>query len=266
MSTVYRRRCEERSELRLRSSFLLRAECEKMREISMVFALSDPSFFDKRLGGALCIASAFSVLLLGIRFFCAQQWTYAFLLWNLFLAWIPVMLSWIVAHVSRPRYGWKYASIPALLWLLFFPNAPYLLTDIGHLGQMNEWTGFPLGYDVVMLLAFTLNGLFLGFVSLFLIERVWREHLSPRWATTCSVFSLLLAGVGLYLGRFLRWNSWDLFHNPASLIRDIVIRLAYPADHPSMWVFTALYSAFLLVIYAVIRVWQPALSAENRER
>ena len=211
---------------------------------------------DRRIGLSLLLATGFSLLLLVARILMTGRSTYAFLTWNLFLAWIPVICAWLVSHTQKPISAWKLVWIPAFLWLLFFPNSPYILTDLGHLARLSEWTLVPLGFDVVMILTFTLSGLFLGFVSLFQMEDVWRQHFRPSVTTALSLFSLVLAGFGVYLGRFLRWNSWDLFHRPGMLIQDLVVRLTDPLSHPRTWGFTALYSGFLICIYLIVRLWR----------
>jgi uncharacterized membrane protein len=211
---------------------------------------------DRRIGWSLVIASGFAIGLLLVRFLLTSRLTYAFLVWNLFLAWIPLVCAWLVSHTQKPVTAWKLVWIPAFLWLLFFPNSPYILTDLGHLTRLTEWTLVPLGFDVVMILTFALNGLLLGFVSLFVMEHVWRQHFSVRVATVFSFVSLCLAGFGVYLGRFLRWNSWDLFHQPGMLARDLFARVANPLSHSRTWGFTALYSGFLICIYVIVRLWK----------
>lgn len=207
---------------------------------------------ERRISLSLVFASVFAVMLLLLRILLTERTTYAFLLWNLFLAWIPLVCAWMVGHVKRFPSRWKLVWIPAFLWLLFFPNSPYILTDLGHLARISEWATAPLGYDVVMLLSFALNGLFLGFVSLFIMERIWKEYLPSRVAMAISIFCLFLAGFGMYLGRFLRWNSWDLFHQPWIIIRDALIPALYPLSHLRTWGFTFLYASFLIAIYLVI--------------
>jgi uncharacterized membrane protein len=203
---------------------------------------------------ALVLASGFAVSLLAIRMFMTGRITYGFLLWNLFLAWIPLVCAWLVMHARRFSWAWKLVWIPVILWLLFFPNSPYILTDLGHLARITEWPNVPLGYDVVMILAFALDGLFLGFISLFILEQVWREHFGGRIATILSLASLLLAGFGIYFGRFLRWNSWDIFHQPLTVLQDIMRRLVDPLNHPRSWGFTLLYAGLLITIYLVVRL------------
>lgn len=211
---------------------------------------------DRRRGILLILASLFSVNLLLLRIVLTGRSTYAFLLWNLFLAWIPLICAWIVSHTQKPLSAWKLTWIPAFLWLLFFPNSTYILTDLGHLARISEWATLPLSYDVVMLLSFTLNGLLLGFFSLFIIEGVWRQHFKTPTAIGLSIFSLFLAGLGMYFGRFLRWNSWDLFHQPNTILSDLAARIVYPFDHVGTWGFTLLYSGLLIVIYYVARFWE----------
>ena len=225
--------------------------------------ISPPYKGDRRHFFSLVMASGFALSLLVIRILYTGRITYAFLAWNLFLAWIPLACAWLVTHTRKPIMAWKLIWIPALLWLLFFPNSPYILTDLGHLARISEWASAPLGYDVVMLLTFTLNGLFLGFVSLFLMEQIWRAHLSEKIATIFSITSLFLAGFGMYLGRFLRWNSWDLFHRPGFIIRDMFVRIVDPLEHPQTWAFTFLYAGLLIGIYLVVRLWKRSDSSPS---
>ena len=211
---------------------------------------------DRRVSLALVVASLFAVVLLLLRILFTGRTTYGFLVWNLFLAWIPLVCAWLVAQNKRIPGRWKLIWPAAVLWLLFFPNSPYILTDLGHLARLSEWATAPLGYDVVMILSFALNGLLLGFVSLLVIEKTLRQHFSRRVATAFSILCLFLAGFGMYLGRFLRWNSWDFLHRPGVILHDIATRAVDPLSHPRTWGFTFLYAGFLITIYLVIRLWQ----------
>ncbi len=140
--------------------------------------------------------------------------------WDLFLAWVPlaaaVALEWI--HRSHPRRNWALLAALAILWLLFFPNAPYLVTEFVHLGPQPQrdavwWC------DLVVILLIAWNGVLLGFASLYLVQQVIREHLgaSASWfvATAC----LALASLGISMGRFERLNSWDAIVHPRTIVR-----------------------------------------------
>jgi uncharacterized membrane protein len=140
-------------------------------------------------------------------------------------------------------------AIPVLaVWLLFFPNAPYVLTDLIHLRQR---AGVPLWFDLVMILAFAFTSLWIGFHSLRLVQRWIARHCGPRLGWTMVLVVMPLTGFGLYLGRMLRWNSWDILTRPFSLLRDIGSLVMHPLAHHDVWLFTFGFGFFLLLAYYV---------------
>lgn len=199
--------------------------------------------------------SALLVVMLIGRICFTGQLTYAFLLWNLFLAFLPLgiaMLSY--------RYAWQSwrLAMASLLWLLFFPNAPYLITDIYHLSNL---TGAPGWFDALMLFSAATTGLAMAFISLQLMEKQWQciwrqKYLSTqstasrlRYRLAAIVLLFFLTAFGIYLGRILRYNSWDLFTDTHDLAHDIVIRFKDPFVHINTWGFTMLYATVLFVLY-----------------
>jgi uncharacterized membrane protein len=191
-----------------------------------------------------------TILAVGIyagRVYYSHQLNFLFLVWNLFLAWIPYLFSMLAAGLDRmhPRHGWLLLA-PGAVWLAFFPNAPYLLTDFLHL---RERYPVPLWYDTGLLVVFAWTGLFLAVSSLRTMQALVRAHAGRffSWAFVTAVASL--SGLGVYLGRFLRWNSWDLLFQPFSVLKDILVRLADPLSHRTFLGFTIMFTAFLLVCY-----------------
>ena len=174
---------------------------------------------------------------------------YAFLIWNLFLAWIPFVISYFTYTLTLQR-KWVYIFIPvtAFLWLIFFPNAPYILTDFQHLAKV---TGdLPVWYDVMMLIWFSFTGVLLGMVSLFLMQEVVRREFG-RWAGWGFVAVVAaLSSAGVYVGRFLRWNSWDIFRNPGGMVSYTL----QSAQDPSLQsvTFIGLFGAFFLFLYITL--------------
>jgi uncharacterized membrane protein len=196
--------------------------------------------------GLLCGATLISLSLFRVRTLLSGSGEYAFLVWNIFLAWIPLGIAYTAATLSRRR-RFFILTLPfsVFLWLVFFPNAPYILTDIGHLGVLKP--GVPLWFDLLMLLWFAWTGLLIGIVSLFMMHGI----ISREFGRTCGwlfvITGSLLGSLGIYIGRFLRWNSWDLFLHPLERLADFL----YYASHPSMQSieFISVFAIFLLFIY-----------------
>ncbi|MFZ5376175.1 MAG: DUF1361 domain-containing protein [Patescibacteria group bacterium] len=171
--------------------------------------------------------SVFNLLLLGFRVWFTAWPTYLFLSWNLFLAFIPYALSSFAIRFWPFKKYWPIIISLLVLWLLFFPNAPYILTDFIHLKQR---LGIPLWFDALLLTSFSLNGLLFGFLSMMHVHAYIDSHRRNRlvgWLVI--VTSLLLSSFGIYLGRFLRWNSWDVFSEPKVFVVE-VLRTVFTGD------------------------------------
>ncbi len=194
-----------------------------------------------------------SLLACGIfagRVYLSRSWTYRFLVWNLFLAWVPYVFSlWIAyQHQRRPERLW-YLIVPAGLWLIFFPNAPYILTDLWHLQTRPP---VPVWYDLGMFIAFAWTGCFLGIASLRVMQTLVKT-LMGRLASWVFVIAISgLSGLGIYMGLFLRWNSWDLLVRPGSILANVTTQLIHPRRHLQMYGFTLLFTAVLLVCYLTV--------------
>jgi uncharacterized membrane protein len=194
-------------------------------------------------------ATIFSVAIWRVRTEFSGTVHYGFLIWNLFLAWIPFIIAYFTYTLPLHR-KWIYVVIPiaAFFWLIFFPNAPYILTDFQHLAYSSR--DLPVWYDVMMLIWFAFTGLLLGMVSLFLMQQIIRREFGRwvGWTFVALVASLTSAGV--YMGRFLRWNSWDILRNPGGLAAYTFER----AQNPSLQAigFTGLFAAFFLFLYITL--------------
>lgn len=197
----------------------------------------------------MAFASAVCVLLVAARVAYSDSVRYAGLVWNLFLAWIPFVLAYLAYTLSWKKWLLYFViPITAFLWLIFFPNAPYILTDLQHLAK--ESSTAPLWYDVIVLIWFSWTGLLLGLVSLYLmhdiIQRTFGRALG--WAFVFIVSGL--SSFGVYLGRFVRFNSWDLLNDP----KEIVVTILGLAIDPSMRLvaFTILFAVFHLFVYLTL--------------
>jgi len=177
--------------------------------------------------------------------------TFLFLNWNLFLAFVPWLLSSLA--ILKPSIQKRKIVIFLLLgtWLLFFPNAPYILTDLFHLRA--RYT-IPIWFDLVLILSFAWTGLLFGFLSLWDIERILRKSINPKLVRCISVFLLFLGSFGVYLGRYLRWNSWDIIREPFGLFYDIGDRIINPFEHTRTWGMTLFMGLFLTIIYLSFRL------------
>jgi uncharacterized membrane protein len=175
------------------------------------------------------------------------------MMWNLFLAAIPLGLSLGLQGIRRDVF-----AAPVLAgWLLFFPNAPYVLTDLMHL---KERSGVPLWFDLLLLLSFALVALWMGFQSLRVVQDWvrWRTS-SPAISWVFAFVTMMLSGFGIYLGRFLRWNSWDIFSRPEFLIADFSRRLGDPATSLKIWGVTLGFGGMLMIVYVSWTMAHPAL-------
>jgi uncharacterized membrane protein len=194
-------------------------------------------------------ATVFSVAIWRVRTEFSGTGRYGFLIWNLFLAWIPFLVAYL-SYTLALRRRWIYLVIPmaAFFWLIFFPNAPYILTDFQHLAYSGS--ELPVWYDVMMLTWFAFTGLLLGVVSLFLMQEIVRLEFGDwaGWAFVAAVTGLSSAGV--YMGRFLRWNSWDILHDPAGIALYSFQRVLDPSLQSIA--FIGLFAAFFLFLYITL--------------
>jgi uncharacterized membrane protein len=196
-------------------------------------------------------ASALCVALVVVRIIYSDTGGYTNLVWNLFLAWIPFVLAY-GAYMLSWRKPLMYVVIPvfAFLWLIFFPNAPYILTDLQHLGQYSYSVGAPLWYDVVLLIWFSWTGMLLGIVSLNLMQEIIKREIG-RLAGWIFVFVVAgTTGIGLYLGRFVRLNSWDLLQKPGKIASSIPQWLDDPSARSVG--FILLYTLFFIFVYLTL--------------
>lgn len=194
----------------------------------------------------LGISSIFCLALLIFRTSVSDTFMYLFLVWNLFLAFLPwAMSTFLHVHPTLRKSGIAQIALIGS-WLVFFPNAPYILTDLFHLKNS---ISMPQWFDLVLVLSFAWVGLLYGLFSLWDIELLLNPRIGQRWAAFCASGFLFLSAFGIYLGRFLRWNSWDILHHPFGLFRDIADRFLHPAEHPRTWGVTIFLGLFLNMAY-----------------
>ena len=215
----------------------------------------------------LLFSSALACAILVTRVRLSHSLTYAFLVWNLFLAWAPYYWSLATAAMARRRpAAWWRLLAPAALWLLFFPNAAYLVTDFVHLRPKGP---IPLWFDIGLIAVFAWSGCFLAVASLRTIQALVAAYLGRivSWLFVAAVVGL--NGLGIYLGRFLRWNSWDLFLNPHGVLSDALTIVAHPIENRQATGVICMFGALLFVCYVMfwgmerrehtVHEWQPRM-------
>jgi uncharacterized membrane protein len=176
---------------------------------------------------------------------------YDFLIWNLFLAWIPFVLAWLLEEAWRRGARPLALVLLGLVWLLFFPNAPYIVTDFVHLRAA---AAAPLWYDVVLIASFAFTGVLLGFVSLARVQQVVGEAGSTALGWLLAAVALVFAAFGIFIGRFEERNSWDVIVQPVPLAHDTWRQLTSPSAYPRTLGVTASYAVFLVLAYVALRV------------
>jgi uncharacterized membrane protein len=172
------------------------------------------------------------------------------MIWNLFLAWIPLFLALIVDKLrSDTKINKIIISLLTFLWFLFLPNSFYIITDLFHLHKLAK--GVPLWFDLILIISFAWNGLMLGYYSLKLIHENMKKKLGGIISWTVIAIIILLSSFGIYIGRYQRWNSWDVFANPYDLLLDIGQRVVNPFKYPGLLGLTFTFSLFFIVGYII---------------
>lgn len=199
---------------------------------------------------ALTFATFACAVLAGARIAWTHNVRYTFLLWNLFLAWLPLLFALLACELDRrgARRDWRFASLTTA-WLVFFPNAPYIFTDVIHL-TISFYRHFWVDLSLVLLCALT--GFVLGFVSLYLMQAVVTRMFGRVTGWLFILLVAALSGFGIYLGRMLRFNSWDVLARPLALSKSIGAWASNPMAHPNSYVFPMLFAAFLFVSYVML--------------
>ena len=199
----------------------------------------------------------FAVTLLVYRMAKTESPAYIFLAWNLFLAFIPFWISNFLSE--QPKF--RYFHVPLLCtWLLFLPNSPYILTDLFHLKQ---WHGMPLWFDLVMVCSFALIGFVLLYKSIIDVVHFFKKHLPGNYLNFSLPVLFLVIAFGLYLGRYLRFNSWDVMNHPFRLVKASYHTLL-TKDTVG---FTIIFAAFMWLVYlTLIHFNSKPASREGRER
>jgi uncharacterized membrane protein len=204
-------------------------------------------FSDRNFNRVLLVSFLFISLLIASRIWYSGTWRYIFIAWNLFLAWLPYFLSTYFKKVKNSAL-WKQASL-FFCWVLFLPNALYIVTDLIHL---RAFTNVPLWYDSALLFAAAFTGIMMAFISIRKAELFLREKFNYKIVKFFVPLMLFMSSFGVYLGRFERWNSWDIFVNPIGLGPSIFSCIITPVHNYKVWATTIIFTGVFSMLYFFI--------------
>lgn len=212
---------------------------------------------------ALLLSNGMSLVLYLFRIVNAQNFRYGFLMWNVFLGWLPLLFAWLLLRrLERTLWMSTVNLILTALWLGFLPNSFYLASDLIHLHSTGEVS---LLYDAVLFFSCIFNAYVAGFASLYLIHHELLKRRSRSFAHVLAAGVLLACSFAIYLGRNLRWNSWDILVNPFGILFDVTDRIIDPLSHPSVIITTAVFFGLLGSMYVVLWQFLSALTVTRRK-
>lgn len=213
----------------------------------------------ERIAISLAGLSCVSVVLFLASASAGRGFQFGYLLWNLFLAWTPlIVVIWLVSGLRRRLWSDWLPLTLTLVWLLLLPNSFYMISDFVH---VQEVARADLLYDVVMFTSFIFTGVLIGFCSLYIVHAELRRRVAARAANACIAVILLLCSFAIYLGRDLRWNSWDVLTNPAGILFDVSDHVIHPLQSGDMYTTTLSFFVLLASLYAA--GWQIIVPARK---
>lgn len=215
----------------------------------------------RRLIIALIVSNAVSLFLFLIRVFGAENFRFWFLFWNLWLAWLPLLFAiMLVRNLRSKRWNSWPNVLLTVLWLSFLPNSFYIISDLIHVHLTGE---INILFDVVWFFSCIFNSLVFGYTSLYLVHRELIKRFKPHRAHMVIGLILVVCSFAIYLGRYLRWNSWDVLINPFGLLFDVSDRLINPVAHPQAVVTTFSFFLLLSSMYYVIFEFVQAIRGQK---
>ncbi|MBS1602024.1 MAG: DUF1361 domain-containing protein [Bacteroidetes bacterium] len=259
-----------------------------MTQLAFSFTIRKSLFLRTELDRLLTSSMFFSCMLVFIRVFHTGRPIFIFMIWNLFLAYIPYALStWLTARygpgrddsnspLGDQRWGSRRARtfrawirrlrkrrlliVLSFVWLLFIPNAFYMLTDLYHLSDGSGHRKVPEWFDLALILSFAFNGLLLGVLSVRHMEKLFLPNptVVGSWLFVFPI--MVLNALGVYTGRYLRYNSWDIVSDPWQLIRDMTGMVVHPLRNHPVWSMVLCFSVLLMLIYRLLQRGSKALA------
>lgn len=196
---------------------------------------------------SIVLIIALAIILNVLRVVLFGKFSFIYLLWNIFLAFVPFLISSLLLYLKQDGKlkNWLFIIV-GIIWVLFLPNAPYIVTDLIHIGVVRS---VPVLYDSVLLFTSAWAGLLLGMHSIFHIEKILLSLYSKKITSVIILIILALTSFGMYLGRFFRFNSWDIFVNPLSSSDKFIKNLSSSSYHIDALIYVVLFFLFICVSY-----------------
>jgi len=224
------------------------------------------AFLRSEIGRLLMASTCFSCVLVTLRIIHTGRTMFLWLIWNLFLAYVPYLLSsWLTLRYTHPAQQsaqrpvrWQLIVL-SFIWLLFIPNSFYILTDLFHLIDCRS-TLVPAWFDLSLIFSFAWNGLLLGVLSVRQMEKIARPIIGAYWGGFFVYLVMALSALGVYAGRYLRFNSWDILTNPFQLTMDMGELIVHPLQNQQAWGMIACYTILLSFIYQMLKKLSHALT------
>jgi uncharacterized membrane protein len=208
-------------------------------------------YFDRSdMDRILLLSCLFSIMLSAARIVYTGSLMFVFLSWNLFLACLPLLITrFITTHISWIENKIKF-WIAFISWLLLIPNSFYIITDLFHLRNLEV---MPLWFDLALILSFAWNGLLIGILSLRQMEKIITVQFRLKNNFIFVYPVMWLNAFGIYIGRYLRFNSWDVVTNPFALVSDIVTMILHPVLYRFEWSMVICFSILMMLIYSSLK-------------
>ncbi|RZK46375.1 MAG: DUF1361 domain-containing protein [Pedobacter sp.] len=220
------------------------------RQATLISGMLQLSFLKSEIDRLLTWSAIFSVSMVVVRIWYTNEYTFVFMPWNLFLAVVPYCLLQLFGHrvLSRSKTG-AFALV-FITWLLFVPNTFYMITDLFHLYQRDT---VPKWFDLVLLMSFAWNGLILGTLSIRKMEKLLAIRFPGLPGNLFVASMMLLNAFGVYLGRYLRFNSWDVVANPFDLFLQILDLVFQPTDYKGAWAMILSFAVMMTIMYQMLK-------------
>jgi uncharacterized membrane protein len=222
-----------------------------MKNVVLSLRSQIPWMFKTELNRWLAASMLFSVTMVAFRMAYTGERVFLFLIWNLFLAYVPYFISsWLQFNPAWIERRWKFAAA-FICWLLFIPNSFYIITDLFHL---RSFFTAPMWFDLALILSFAWNGFVLGVLSVRQMERTVRLQFGYRNELWFIYPIMFLNAFGVYIGRYLRFNSWDVITSPFGLIIDIADIIIHPIAYAkTAWGMIFCYSILMTLMYVTVK-------------